>query len=89
MLKNYFEIDNHNAALRWYTCTQTVYSLFNDIYNSKCELAAVLLPAQLPSQLPFLSSRHGQVYFRVRGNKLSYRKLAINWQLDNFGQRQP
>ena len=28
------------------------------------------------------------VYFRVRGNKLSHRKLAINWQLGNFGQKQ-
>ena len=28
------------------------------------------------------------VYFRVRGNKLSHGKLAINWQLGNFGQKQ-
>ena len=28
------------------------------------------------------------VYFRVRGNKLSHRKLAINWQLCNFGLKQ-
>ena len=28
------------------------------------------------------------VNFRVRGNKLSHRKLAINWQLCNFGHRQ-
>ena len=28
------------------------------------------------------------VYFRVRGNKLSHRKLEINWQLGNFGQKQ-
>ena len=28
------------------------------------------------------------VYFRVRGNKLSHRKLAINWQLGNFDQKQ-
>ena len=27
------------------------------------------------------------VYFRVRGNKLSHRKLAINWQLCNFGYK--
>ena len=32
--------------------------------------------------------KHGPVYFRVRGNKLSHRKLAINWQLGNFGQKQ-
>ena len=52
VLKNSFEIDNYNASLRWYTCTYTVYILFNDIYNSKCALAAVLLPFQLPPQLP-------------------------------------
>ena len=28
------------------------------------------------------------VYFRVCGNKLSHRKLAINWQLGNFGHKQ-
>ena len=28
------------------------------------------------------------VYFRVRGNKLSHRKLAINWQLGNLGLKQ-
>ena len=28
------------------------------------------------------------VNFRVRGNKLSHRKLAINWQLGNFGHKQ-
>ena len=28
------------------------------------------------------------VYLRVRGNKLSHRKLAINWQLGNFGHKQ-
>ena len=28
-LKNYLEVDNYNAALRWYTCTHNVYSLFN------------------------------------------------------------
>ena len=54
MLKNIFEIDNYNAALCWYTCTHTVYSLFNDIhvYNSESALEAVLLPSQLPCQLP-------------------------------------
>ena len=35
VLKNYLEIDNYNAALRWYTCTHNVYSLFNDVYNSR------------------------------------------------------
>ena len=30
--------------------------------------------------------KHGPVYFR--GNKLSHRKLAINWQLGNFGHKQ-
>ena len=84
-LKNYFEIDNYNAALRWYTCTHNVYSLFNYIYNSKCALAAVLLPCLLPSLLPSLQPLF---YFRVRGNKLSHRKLAINWQLGNFGLKQ-
>ena len=54
VLKNIFEIDNYNAALRWYTCTYTVCSLFNDIYNSKCASWAVLLPSLLPSLLPFL-----------------------------------
>ena len=28
------------------------------------------------------------VYFRVRGNKMSHRKLAINWQLGNFAHKQ-
>ena len=28
------------------------------------------------------------VNFCVRGNKLSHRKLAINWQLGNFGLKQ-
>ena len=28
------------------------------------------------------------VNFRVRGNKLSHRKLTIKWQLGNFGQKQ-
>ena len=28
------------------------------------------------------------VYFHVRRNKLSHRKLAITWQLDNFGHKQ-
>ena len=87
-LKNYFEIDNYNATLHWYTCTHNVYSLFNDIYNSKCAFAAVLLTAQQPSQLPLLSSRHGPLNFRVRGNKQSHRKLAITWQLGNFGHKQ-
>ena len=32
--------------------------------------------------------RLGPVYFRIRGNKMSHRKLAINWQLGNFGQKQ-
>ena len=27
------------------------------------------------------------VYFSVRGNKLSHRKLDINWQLCNFDQK--
>ena len=27
------------------------------------------------------------VNFRVRGNKLSHRKLAIKWQLGNFGHK--
>ena len=27
------------------------------------------------------------VNFRVRGNKIGHRKLAINWQLGNFGQK--
>ena len=68
MLKNYLEIDNYNAALRWYTCTHTVYPLFNDIYKSKCALAAVLLP----SQLPLMSGRINPFYFRVPTG---------NWQL--------
>ena len=84
MLKICFEMDNYNAVLRWYTCTHTVYSLFNDIYNSKCVLVVVLLP----SQLPLMSGKHGLLNFRVRGNKLRHRKLAINWQLSNFGQKQ-
>ena len=32
VLKNCFEIDDYNDALRWYACTHTVNSLFNDIY---------------------------------------------------------
>ena len=56
MLKNCPELDNYNAAQRWYTCTHTVYSLFNDIYNSKCALAAVLLLSLLPFLLPSLLS---------------------------------
>ena len=87
VLKNCLEIDNYNVALRWYTCTHSVYSLFNDINNSKCALAAVLLLSQLPSQLPLFSGIHGQVYFRVHRNKMSHRKLAINWQLCNCGQK--
>ena len=67
-LKNGFEIDNFNAALRLYTCTHDVYSRFNDIYYSKCALAEVLLPSELPSELPLLSKILGPVYFRVRGN---------------------
>ena len=27
------------------------------------------------------------VYCRVRGNKLTHRKLAINWQLCNFDKK--
>ena len=92
VLKNCLDIDNYNAVLRWYTCTRNVYSLFNDMYNSKCALAAVLQPflqpSQQPSQLPLTRGRPGPLYFRIRGNKLSYRKLAINWQLGNFGQKQ-
>ena len=66
MLKNGLEIDNFNAALRLYTCTHDVYSLFNDIYYSKCALAEVLLP----SELPLLSEILGQFYFRVCGNQV-------------------
>ena len=87
-LKNYFEVDSYNAALRLYTCTHIVYSLFNDIYNSECVLAAVLLPSDLPSELPWTRGRHGPVNFRVRRIKVGHRKLAINWQLGNFGQNQ-
>ena len=32
VLKKYLDIDKYNAALRWYTCTHTVYLLFNDIW---------------------------------------------------------
>ena len=32
--------------------------------------------------------KHGPLYFRVCGNKLNHRKLAINWQLGNFGHKQ-
>ena len=28
------------------------------------------------------------VYFHVRGNKFSHRKLAITWQLSTFGHKQ-
>ena len=84
-LKNCFETDNYSAAPRLYTCTLTVYPLLNDISvteereiksinNSKCCWVADL--AQF------------QIYFRVRKTKLSHRKLAINWQLSNFGQKQ-
>ena len=61
MLKNCLEIDNYNAALHWYSCTHVVYSLFNDIYNSKCALAAVLLPSQLPSLLPLFISMYTEI----------------------------
>ena len=77
MLKNCFEIDNYNAALRWYTCTHAVYSLFNEIYITVNALPAVLQPSELPSELPLIRGRPGPLYFHVRGNKLSHRKLAI------------
>ena len=80
-LKNCLKFNNYNAALRSYTCTHTVYSLFNDIYNSECALAAVLLPSQLPSQLPEDMAQFISAY-------LSHRKLAINFQLGNFGHKQ-
>ena len=71
VLKNYLEIDDYNAALRWYTCTHNVYSRFNDICNSKCAFAAVLLLSLL---LSLLASLQPLFYFRVRGNKMSHRK---------------
>ena len=73
-LKNYLEIDNYNAALRWYTCTPNVYSLFNDVSNSKCTLEAVLLPSLLLSLLaslqPLLISAYAEINWATG-----------NWQL--------
>ena len=62
-----------------YVCTHNVYSLFNDIYNSKCVLAAtllaaVLLPSQLPSQLPEDMAHFISAYAEINS-------ATGNWQL--------
>ena len=88
VLKKYLDINNYNAALRWYTCTHTVYSLFNDIWVTvEWEIKQQMqVGSSVAAISPAISA--GPVYFHVRGNKLSHRKLAINWQLCNFDQKQ-